>query len=76
MILKPQKPRNPFSTLDFTEPNPDNTLNRAARRVSFASSNLVKPFVADPEKNTIWDATYEEEVNHTDSTKSSYEQTH
>lgn len=32
-----------------------------------------RPFAADPEKNTIWDNTYEEEVNHTDSTKSSYE---
>ncbi|KAJ8954119.1 hypothetical protein NQ314_007148 [Rhamnusium bicolor] len=36
---------------------------------------MYMPFAADPEKNTIWDNTYEEEVNHTDSTKSSCEQT-
>ncbi|CAH1164306.1 unnamed protein product [Phaedon cochleariae] len=52
---------------------PDNVSCKASRRVSFASSNFVKPFAADPEKNTIWDNTYEEEVNHTDSTKSSEE---
>ncbi|XP_018567613.1 uncharacterized protein LOC108908165 [Anoplophora glabripennis] len=75
-ILKPQKTRNPLSTLDFSEANPDTTLARATRRVSFASSNFVKPFAADPEKNTIWDTTYEEEVNHTDSSKSPSDQTH
>lgn len=41
-ILKPQKPRNPLSTLDFSEANPDSTLSRASRRVSFASSNFIK----------------------------------
>ncbi|KAJ8924639.1 hypothetical protein NQ315_000790 [Exocentrus adspersus] len=74
-ILKPQKPRNPLAPLDFSEVNPDSTLGKATRRVSFASSNFVKPFAADPEKNTIWDNTYEEEVDRTDSTKSSCEQT-
>jgi hypothetical protein len=32
---------------------------------------FIRPFVADPEKNTIWDTTYEEDVNHTGSTQSS-----
>ncbi|XP_050504143.1 uncharacterized protein LOC126883017 isoform X1 [Diabrotica virgifera virgifera] len=63
-ILKPRKSINQSDLNDSNSEVPA----RDARRVSFASSNFVKPFAADPEKNTIWDNTYEEEVNHTDST--------
>ncbi|XP_072388865.1 uncharacterized protein [Diabrotica undecimpunctata] len=62
------KPRKSINQSDVNDSNCEIVPARDARRVSFASSNFVKPFVADPEKNTIWDNTYEEEVNHTDST--------
>ncbi|XP_057672427.1 uncharacterized protein LOC130903978 isoform X1 [Diorhabda carinulata] len=52
-----------------SESNDSTTDYREVRRVSFASSNFIKPFAADPEKNTIWDNTYEEEVL-VDSTRS------
>ncbi|KAF5280426.1 hypothetical protein FQR65_LT03235 [Abscondita terminalis] len=42
----------------------------SSRRVSFASSNFIKKFAIDSEKNTIWDTTYEEIIN-SDSTHSS-----
>ncbi|XP_031346664.1 uncharacterized protein LOC116178501 isoform X2 [Photinus pyralis] len=42
----------------------------SSRRVSFASMNFIKQFAIDPEKNTIWDATYEEMLT-LDSTHSS-----
>ncbi|KAK5647904.1 hypothetical protein RI129_002796 [Pyrocoelia pectoralis] len=42
----------------------------SSRRVSFASMNFVKKFAIDPEKNTIWDVTYEEMVS-SDSTHAS-----
>ncbi|KAF5296368.1 hypothetical protein FQR65_LT10260 [Abscondita terminalis] len=42
----------------------------SSRRVSFASSNLVKKFAEDSEKNTIWDSTYEEKID-SDSIQSS-----
>lgn len=35
---------------------------------------VFRPFAADPEQNTIWDTTIEENVNHTNSTHSSQEQ--
>ncbi|KAG5897285.1 hypothetical protein JTB14_011451 [Gonioctena quinquepunctata] len=46
------------------------TSGKSSRRVSFANINFVKPFASDPERTTIWDNTYEEEVNHSDSIKS------
>ncbi|GJQ82643.1 hypothetical protein Trydic_g19661 [Trypoxylus dichotomus] len=63
-ILKPQKTRKPFEDLELGNEVPDDLTNmdKTERRVSFASSNFVKPFIADPEKNTIWDSTYEEAV--------------
>ncbi|GJQ76104.1 hypothetical protein Trydic_g1854 [Trypoxylus dichotomus] len=63
-ILKPQKARKPFEDLDLGNAVPDDLKNmdKSERRVSFASSNFVKPFTADPEKNTIWDSTYEEAI--------------
>lgn len=43
----------------------------------FNLTSIFRPFAADPEKNTIWDITYEESVdyNNTDSTKSSSQDT-
>ncbi|XP_063920112.1 uncharacterized protein LOC135135082 isoform X1 [Zophobas morio] len=70
-ILKIAKVRNPFEEIETTETYTDFNSTKPVRRVSFASSNFIKPFVADPEKNTIWDTTYEEDVNHTNSTQSS-----
>jgi hypothetical protein len=70
-ILKRPKSRNSSEETDVTDTFTDITLSKPIRRVSFASSNFIKPFVADPEKNTIWDTTYEEDVNHTGSTQSS-----
>ncbi|CAH1102644.1 unnamed protein product [Psylliodes chrysocephalus] len=46
------------------------TTNKDPKRVSFHSSNFVKPFAVDQEKCTIWDNTYEEAANSIDSTKS------
>ncbi|XP_056645437.1 uncharacterized protein LOC130450818 [Diorhabda sublineata] len=51
-----------------SEFNDSTTDYREVRRVSFASSNFIKLFAADPEKNTIWDNTYEEVL--ADSTRS------
>ncbi|XP_057663290.1 uncharacterized protein LOC130898194 isoform X3 [Diorhabda carinulata] len=39
---------------------------RKVKRVSFASSSFVKPFAVDPEINTLWDDTYEEELHDSD----------
>ncbi|CAH0557176.1 unnamed protein product [Brassicogethes aeneus] len=66
-ILKAQKPRNPLSEVDLIE-TADTTVART-RRVSFAASNYVKQFSAHPDTVTAWDDTYEEEMNHTDSSK-------
>ncbi|XP_049817058.1 uncharacterized protein LOC109595828 [Aethina tumida] len=67
-ILKAQKPRNPFTEVHLTEPATDTIKSR---RVSFAANNFVKPFFSDPDKLVVWDTTYEEEMNHTDSTSQS-----
>ncbi|KAL3276153.1 hypothetical protein HHI36_020872 [Cryptolaemus montrouzieri] len=48
----------------------DINIARSARRVSF-SSNYIKPFMTDDDKNTIWDSTIEETINNTESTHSS-----
>lgn len=49
---------------DDAESSPVFVRDKApSRRVSFASSNFIKKFSIDPEKNTIWDSTYEETVN-------------
>ncbi|XP_060524396.1 uncharacterized protein LOC132700841 [Cylas formicarius] len=59
-ILKVTKRKSgELDTTDFTV--------QLTRRVSFASNNFVKPFAADPEKNTIWDNTYEEALPQSDS---------
>ncbi|XP_044265851.1 uncharacterized protein LOC123012113 [Tribolium madens] len=70
-ILKARKSRNPLEEIDANETSPNMTPTKPVRRVSFASSNFIKPFVADPDQNTIWDNTIEEDVNHTNSTQSS-----
>ncbi|CAH1957091.1 unnamed protein product [Acanthoscelides obtectus] len=51
-------------------PSLDITL-ATKRRVSFSSRNRVKPFAADQDENTIWDNTYEEQADETESTRSS-----
>nr|CAH7763752.1 unnamed protein product [Callosobruchus chinensis] len=53
-------------------PSLDVTL-ATKRRVSFSSRNRVKPFAADPDENTIWDNTYEEQADQSDSNASSIE---
>ncbi|KYB26645.1 hypothetical protein TcasGA2_TC009190 [Tribolium castaneum] len=73
-ILKPRKSRNPLEEIPVSETSPKLTATKPVRRVSFASSNFIKPFVADGEHNTIWDNTIEEDVNHTNSTQSSQDQ--
>nr|CAI5836947.1 unnamed protein product [Callosobruchus analis] len=59
--LKSKSPGGP--SLDVT--------SATKRRVSFSSRNRVKPFAADPDENTIWDNTYEEQADKTDSNASS-----
>ncbi|XP_066155716.1 uncharacterized protein Spc105R isoform X2 [Euwallacea fornicatus] len=53
--------------MDCTDESLNVTTAVPTRRVSFAASSTVKPFVNDNENNTIWDNTYEEAINHTDS---------
>ncbi|ENN74852.1 hypothetical protein YQE_08622, partial [Dendroctonus ponderosae] len=59
--------RNISELKDDSMESPDETVGGLRRRVSFAASSTVKPFVNDPVQNTIWDNTYEEIVDHTDS---------
>ncbi|GLV40325.1 hypothetical protein CBL_04126 [Carabus blaptoides fortunei] len=68
-ILKPQKMRNPLSDINIEQPM-ETTFMRQSRRVSFASSNFIKEFTADPEKNTIWHMSYEEAAISTDNNSS------
>ncbi|XP_066262444.1 uncharacterized protein [Euwallacea similis] len=53
--------------MDCSDESLNITTAVPTRRVSFAASSTVKPFVNDDENNTIWDNTYEEAINHTDS---------
>ncbi|XP_050297104.1 uncharacterized protein LOC126736669 isoform X2 [Anthonomus grandis grandis] len=62
---------NPIENLDVSNEGQNATL--APRRVSFAASAAIKPFVHDPEKNTIWDHSYETSIAHTDSNVASLE---
>ncbi|CAG9768037.1 unnamed protein product [Ceutorhynchus assimilis] len=60
--------QNPGGNLDVTNECQDATLQPPPRRVSFAASRNVKPFLDDPDNNTIWDHTYEEAIiSNTDS---------
>ncbi|KAF7266734.1 hypothetical protein GWI33_019955 [Rhynchophorus ferrugineus] len=66
-----KKVRKSNAPVDQDEENMETTILPPPRRVSFAASNYVKPFIDDPEKNTIWDNTYEEQIESTaDSAKS------